>query len=100
MVSMSSMLKAATVSTVPVHWGWEAAVSLKDKLEVGIRPDAPYRKDNLPEFQQDDPACQEGARPDESLDAEQARKDCDEGAPSTGRGRRRGKRKTMTRNVQ
>jgi hypothetical protein len=29
-------------------------MSLKDKLEIGLKPDAPYRKDNLPEFQQDE----------------------------------------------
>jgi len=31
-------------------------MSLKDKLEIGLKPDAPYRKDNLPEFQQDEAA--------------------------------------------
>jgi hypothetical protein len=32
-------------------------MSLKDKLEVGLKPDAPFRPDNLPDFQQDDKAC-------------------------------------------
>lgn len=74
-------------------------MSLKDKLEIGLRPDAPYRKDNLPEFQQDDPACQDAARPDESASAEQARADCDEGAPSVAK-RRATRRKTTRRRVQ
>ena len=26
-------------------------MSLKDKLEIGLKPDAPYRPDNLPEHQ-------------------------------------------------
>lgn len=29
----------------------EADVTLKDKLEIGLKEDAPYRKDNLPEDQ-------------------------------------------------
>ena len=29
----------------------EDAMPLKDKLEIGLREDAPYRKDNLPTFQ-------------------------------------------------
>ena len=51
-------------------------MSLKDKLEIGLKPDAPYRKDNLPDFQQDDPACEIGATPGESPVVEEARKDC------------------------
>jgi hypothetical protein len=70
-------------------------VSLKDKLEVGLRPDAPYRKDNLPEFQQDDPACAEGARPDDAPSTERARADCDEPKPEAPK--RRGTRRKMTR---
>ena len=27
----------------------------KDKLEIGLKDDAPFRRDNLPEFQQTDP---------------------------------------------
>lgn len=26
-------------------------MTLKDKLEIGLKEDAPYRRDNLPEFQ-------------------------------------------------
>jgi hypothetical protein len=68
---------------------------LKDKLEVGLRPDAPYRKDNLPEFQQDDPSCKDAARPDDSVEAERARKDCEEHAQPVGHRRRRTRRKTV-----
>lgn len=51
-------------------------MSLKDKLEIGLKPDAPYRKDNLPDFQRDDPACEAGAAPGETPSVERARKDC------------------------
>jgi hypothetical protein len=51
-------------------------MSLKDKLEIGLKPDAPFRKDNLPDFQKDDPACDEGATPSDSSAVERARKDC------------------------
>jgi hypothetical protein len=51
-------------------------MSLKDKLEIGLKPDAPFRKDNLPEFQQDDPACQKAATPGTSPSVERARKEC------------------------
>jgi hypothetical protein len=51
-------------------------MSLKDKLEIGLKPDAPFRKDNLPEFQQDDPACQKGATQGDSPDVERARQEC------------------------
>ena len=54
-------------------------MSLKDKLEIGLKPDAPYRPDNLPEPQQDDPACQVAGTPGESPDVEAAREDCDAG---------------------
>jgi hypothetical protein len=56
-------------------------MSLKDKLEIGLKPDAPYRPDNLPDFQANDPACQEGATPGESTPVEQARAECDDGSP-------------------
>jgi hypothetical protein len=56
-------------------------MSLKDKLEIGLKPDAPYRPDNLPDFQADDPACREGATPGESTPVEQAREECDDGSP-------------------
>jgi hypothetical protein len=51
-------------------------MSLKDKLEIGLKPDAPFRKDNLPDFQQDDPACDEGATPADTPSVERARKEC------------------------
>jgi hypothetical protein len=59
----------------------EDAVSLKDKLEVGLKPDAPYRPDNLPQHKQDDPACQEGGSDDagRGSEAELARQACDDG---------------------
>jgi hypothetical protein len=63
-------------------------MSLKDKLEVGLKPDAPFRPDNLPDFQQDDKACQVGATPGDSPELEKARADCDE-PPARERRRRR-----------
>ena len=51
-------------------------MSLKDKLEIGLKPDAPFRKDNLPDFQQDDPRCEEAATPGQTPSVERARKDC------------------------
>ena len=54
----------------------EVLMSLKDKLEIGLKPDAPFRKDNLPDFQQDDPACDEAASPADTPSVERARKEC------------------------
>ena len=51
-------------------------MSLQDKLEIGLKPDAPYRKDNLPDFQQDDPACDVAATPGDTPSLRRARKDC------------------------
>jgi hypothetical protein len=51
-------------------------MSLKDKLEIGLKPDAPFRKDNLPDFQQDDPACDAAATPGDTPSVERARKAC------------------------
>jgi hypothetical protein len=51
-------------------------MSLKDKLEIGLKPDAPYRKDNLPDFQQDDPACDVAATPGDTPALRRARKAC------------------------
>ena len=51
-------------------------MSLKDKLEIGLKPDAPYRPDNLPDFQQDDPACIEAAEPGTDPNKEAARDEC------------------------
>jgi hypothetical protein len=67
---------------------------LKDELEVGLRPDAPYRKENLPELQQDDPACDEAARPDDSPGVERACGESDE-APAAPERRRRTRRQTV-----
>jgi hypothetical protein len=52
-------------------------MSLKDKLELGLKPDAAYRPDNLPEHQQDDPACAVAGQPGESATVESARDACD-----------------------
>jgi hypothetical protein len=57
-------------------------MSLKDKLEIGLKPDAPYRKDNLPDSQQDDAACEDAATPGDSPDAEKARDECDDARPA------------------
>lgn len=51
-------------------------MSLKDKLEIGLKPDAPFRKSNLPDFQKDDPACEVAATPGDTPSVERARKDC------------------------
>ena len=51
-------------------------MSLKDKLEIGLKPDAPFRKANLPDFQQDDPACDVAATPGDTPSVERARKEC------------------------
>jgi hypothetical protein len=51
-------------------------MSLKDKLEIGLKPDAPFRKDNLPDFQKDDPACDVAATPADTPAVERARKEC------------------------
>jgi hypothetical protein len=67
-------------------------MSLKDKLEIGLKPDAPYRPDNLPEFQQDDPDCVDAAEPGDGPRQEDARDRCDtkakdrESKPFTGKG--------------
>ena len=52
-------------------------MSIKDKLEIGLKPDAPYRPDNLPDHQQGDEACEKGAEPGSAPDTKQAREDCD-----------------------
>jgi hypothetical protein len=54
----------------------EVPMSLKDKLEIGLKPDAPYRPDNLPDFQQDDPACEKAAEPGTGPEQEAARESC------------------------
>jgi hypothetical protein len=53
-------------------------MSLKDKLEIGLKPDAPYRPDNLPEHQQNDPDCQKGSEPGDGPRQREARERCDD----------------------
>jgi hypothetical protein len=72
-------------------------MSLKDKLEIGLKPEASYRKDNLPEFQQDDPACNEAAQPGQSREAEAARRECDDTAERSAVGRPARKKKARGR---
>ena len=55
-------------------------MSLKDKLEIGLKPDAPYRPDNLPEEQQGDQDCVEAATPGTDPSTEEARRRCDDEA--------------------
>ena len=52
-------------------------MSLKDKLEIGLKPDAPFRPDNLPAFQRDDVSCQEAATPGDSDEVRRARAECE-----------------------
>jgi hypothetical protein len=49
---------------------------MKDKLEIGLKPDAPYRPDNLPEFQKADPDCQDAAEPGDGPEQQAARDAC------------------------
>ena len=53
-------------------------MSLKDKLEIGLKPDAPYRPDNLPKHQQDDPDCVDAAEPGDGPRQREARERCDD----------------------
>lgn len=62
-------------------------MSVKDKLEIGLKPDAPYRPANLPDFQKDDPNCIEGATPGETPEQQRARHDCDTAEATTPRTR-------------
>ena len=55
-------------------------MTLKDKLEIGLKPDAPYRPDNLPEAQQGDADCELAATPGTAPDVEAARQRCDDEA--------------------
>ena len=66
-------------------------MSFKDKLEIGLKPEAAYKPDNLPDFQKDDPACEVAAQPGESPKLRQARDECDNaGRPArTSRARKR-----------
>jgi len=60
-------------------------MSLKDKLEIGLKPDAPYRQDNLPEHQQDDPDCVDGSEPGDGPRQREARERCDDKAKEADR---------------
>jgi hypothetical protein len=69
-------------------------MSLKDKLEIGLKPDAPYRPDNLPDFQKDDPACKVAAKPGDSRELRRARAACEAPPLVTRQGdRRKGERR-------
>lgn len=63
-------------------------MSLKDKLEIGLKPDAPYRPDNLPDFQQGDPACQDGSQPGDSARLRHVRDTCDDAGDARSRNMR------------
>ncbi len=56
-------------------------MSFKDKMEVGLKPDAPYRSENLPDFQQGDPSSEVAAESGEGTTQDQAREDCAEPVP-------------------
>ncbi|MGE4163116.1 MAG: hypothetical protein AB7G23_15420 [Vicinamibacterales bacterium] len=58
-------------------------MSIKDKLEIGLKPDAPYRDANLPDTQQDHESCEDGASPDSDHDTRRARAACDRGEPES-----------------
>jgi hypothetical protein len=66
-------------------------MSIKDKLEIGLKPDAPYRPDNLPEFQQADADCQDAATPGDGPEQREARDACTDqtARPARGKGRKR-----------
>jgi hypothetical protein len=68
-------------------------MSLKDKLEIGLKPDAPFRPDNLPGFQRDDPACQVAATPGDAEEVRRGRAECER---PTGRNRKGGARPRRT----
>lgn len=77
-------------------------MSFKDKMEVGLKPDAPYRPENLPDFQQVDPSCEVAAEPGDGSTQEAAREDCDKPEPKpqprtrTARPRRRSTRQRVS----
>lgn len=65
--------------------------TLKDKLEIGLKPDAPYRQENLPDEQKDDPNCQDGAKPDDAPSTERARDACDAGTEGPAKPHQKGR---------
>jgi hypothetical protein len=72
-------------------------MSLKDKLEIGLKPGAPFRKDNLPDFQRDDPSCEVGATPGDAPEVERAREACAGTPVRQARPRRPSRRKARPR---
>jgi hypothetical protein len=56
-------------------------MTIKDKLEIGLKEDAPYRKDNLPDSQVRGPEIPTG--PDRSPEIPLARSDSDSEADDT-----------------
>lgn len=75
-------------------------MSLKDKLEIGLKPDAPYRPDNLPEFQENHPACEDASTPGTSAGVEKAREDCgDAPAPRSVAAKLKARRREITPRV-
>jgi hypothetical protein len=73
-------------------------MSLKDKLEIGLKPDAPYRPDNLPEFQRNDPDCQTASTPGTAPGVEHAREECDDSlAPRRVVSKLKARRRTVVR---
>jgi hypothetical protein len=67
-------------------------MSFKDKLELGLKPDAAYRPDNLPDFQKGGPACEVAAEPGESKRQIRARDACAAPVRAVARRRRAGAR--------
>ena len=51
----------------------------KDKLEIGLKDDAPYRRDNLPPFQKTEGPEEQSADPERSPEEPGAREDADHG---------------------
>jgi hypothetical protein len=74
-------------------------MSVKDKLEIGLKPDAPYRRDNLPDFQRDDPSCKLAAAPGDSAALRRQRERC-ESAPLEERRRGSDRRTADRRKIQ
>jgi hypothetical protein len=60
----------------------------KDKLEIGLKDDAPFRRDNVPEFQQE-PGTETPHEPDRSPEQPGARDDARAAARAAKRKSRR-----------
>ena len=77
-------------------------MSFKDKMEIGLKPEAPYQKENLPDFQKDDPGCEVAAQPGEKPKLRRARDVCDDAGQPVSRNTRgvappKGGRRKVTR---